>query len=198
MRNQFNAQFPNRNKASDGTIGDAAHAARESDHNPWIQDAGTGVVSALDITHDPGNGVDTHHVAEYLRQKRDPRIKYVISNRRIFNSSDWGWRTYTGPNPHISHMHASVKSEKKHYDDAAPWDLFSGQKPTLRKADKGSYVRELQTRLGIRADGAFGAQTEAAVKGFQRSCGLYPDGMVGPRIWAALDDLGDRRPSSGL
>jgi hypothetical protein len=36
--------------------------------------------------HNPGNGVETCSIAEYLRTKRDPRIKYVISNKRIFSS----------------------------------------------------------------------------------------------------------------
>jgi hypothetical protein len=32
---QFNAACPGRSKASDGSIGDAAHATRDSDHKPW-------------------------------------------------------------------------------------------------------------------------------------------------------------------
>ena len=50
LRAQINALSPNRSKASDGTIGDAAHSARTSDHNP----DGGGVVRALDLTHDVG------------------------------------------------------------------------------------------------------------------------------------------------
>src|SRR5690242_2829053 len=33
-RGQVNGFFPKRGKASDGTIGDAAHSARTSEHNP--------------------------------------------------------------------------------------------------------------------------------------------------------------------
>ena len=58
LRTQVNNAFPNRSKASDGTIGDISHQGRESDHNPWVVDAGIGVVTALDVTHDPAHGCD--------------------------------------------------------------------------------------------------------------------------------------------
>lgn len=62
----------------------------------------------------------------------------------------------------------------------------------LRRGDRGSDVSTLQTAL-IRAgyapgrvDGVFGANTEDAVRQFQRAMGLTVDGIVGPRTWAAL------------
>lgn len=63
---------------------------------------------------------------------------------------------------------------------------------TLRRGDTGSDVRTLQTAL-TRAgydpgpiNGIFGAQTEQAVKQFQRVLGLQEDGIVGPKTWAFL------------
>jgi Transglycosylase-like domain/Putative peptidoglycan binding domain len=56
----------------------------------------------------------------------------------------------------------------------------------LKRGDRGSAVRQVQTALGIAADGVFGAQTEQAVKRFQRSKGLTPDGIVGPQTRDAL------------
>ncbi|MBA2734757.1 MAG: peptidoglycan-binding protein, partial [Acidobacteria bacterium] len=35
----------------------------------------------------------------------------------------------------------------------------------------------------------FGAKTEAAVRAFQRTHRLTPDGIVGPRTWRALDSV---------
>lgn len=121
LRSQINAKYPGRSKLSDGWIGDAAHQATASDHNPNRSN----VVTALDITHDPAHGVDTWALAETLRQRRDRRIKYVISNGRIFSSvtSPWTWRPYTGANKHAHHIHVSVSGDPALYDDAAAWAL---------------------------------------------------------------------------
>ena len=57
--------------------------------------------------------------------------------------------------------------------------------PTLRKGMKGQPVRELQSLLGLKQDGDFQSGTEAAVKAFQKSHGLTPDGIAGPNFWRA-------------
>lgn len=211
MREQINQQRPNRRKHIDGTIGDAAHRARgsASDHNPNKE----GVVTALDITHDPANGVDTWAMAEQLRRARDPRAKYIISNYRIFagelGPQPWVWRAYRGANPHASHIHVSVRSTKAHYDNTAAWDLFSGvdlpastmtseqaeeldaptNRPVLRRGSRDEAVRCVQRILMISVDGIFGPTTEEAVRFFQRRVKLGADGIVGPLTWAALDSV---------
>jgi hypothetical protein len=63
---------------------------------------------------------------------------------------------------------------------------------TLRRGDIGALVKELQRKLGLDNDGYFGVRTEAAVRNFQKNdttdaAGLVPDGIVGPKTWAALD-----------
>ena len=122
LREQVDKAYPQRKKTHDGTIGDAAHASRPSDHNPNIMDDIHGVVSALDITHDPKH-CDAHALAEHLRTTKDPRIKYIISNARICSPPGFAWRKYTGSNPHKSHIHISVKGDKRHYDSMARWVL---------------------------------------------------------------------------
>lgn len=63
---------------------------------------------------------------------------------------------------------------------------------TLRFGSTGAEVARLQDALRGRgfnpgaSDGSFGRATEAAVVAFQRSEGLLPDGVVGPRTAAAL------------
>lgn len=117
LRNEINAAYPGRAKVSDGSIGDAAHSARTSDHNP---DAG-GVVRAIDVTQDdpfhtatPADDV-AEAVAEFLRAGRDHRVKYVIWRGRMFSSyatskyPAWTWRPYSGANGHFHHVHVSVQ-----------------------------------------------------------------------------------------
>lgn len=60
-------------------------------------------------------------------------------------------------------------------------------RPTLRRGHRGPAVASLQQKLGAVADGIFGAITEARVREFQRKSHLVPDGIVGPKSWAALD-----------
>lgn len=129
LRDQINAAFPNRSKLSDGTIGDAAHATTNSDHNPWVKDGDMGVVTALDITHDPDDGCDCNKIVNALVASRDKRIKYVIWNGRIISStiSPWVWRTYTGSNQHNKHFHLSVNSTKSLYDSTAAWSIAPPQ-----------------------------------------------------------------------
>jgi Putative peptidoglycan binding domain/N-acetylmuramoyl-L-alanine amidase len=61
-----------------------------------------------------------------------------------------------------------------------------GNRPTLRRGDRGELVKEIQTKVGVSASGIFDGPTEAAVRQFQRDHGLVPDGIVGPRTWATI------------
>jgi hypothetical protein len=212
LRDQVNARWPNRRKDSDGTIGNAEHASRSSDHNPWIHDNGLGIVTAMDITHDPANGCDSYALAQALLNSRDPRIKYVISNRRIASGnagpSPWVWRKYTGANPHDHHCHISVMSDESDFDSVRTWDFnfntvpqsapsssvtsYVTPPPTLSVgAPRSELVRMLQQLLvahgeKITVDGYFARETEKAVRAFQTSNGLDSDGFVGPMTWAKL------------
>ena len=60
-------------------------------------------------------------------------------------------------------------------------------RPTLRRPMKSEQVKVVQAKVGVTVDGAFGPNTEAAVRAFQRNHGLVPDGIVGPKTWAAFD-----------
>ncbi len=125
LRNQINLTAPNRSKASDGTIGDASHQTRNSDHNPWVKDGDVGVVTAIDITHDPDDGCDAEKIVNALISSRDARIKYIIWNSKITSSQvqPWVTRDYSGRNPHNRHFHLSVLPEKDRYDSTEPWSI---------------------------------------------------------------------------
>jgi hypothetical protein len=126
---QINLKAPARSKLSDGAIGDTNHQNRSSDHNPWIIDGRQGVVTARDFTHDAAHGCDCTQLAEAIRASRDPRVKYIIWNRRICTPlpkdgmPGWAWRPYTGKNGHTHHMHLSVKPLKSLYDSETPWSI---------------------------------------------------------------------------
>lgn len=201
LRDSINAAAPVRSRASDGWIGDASHASRSSDHNPWIKDGKVGVVTALDVTHDPAHGVDGNVLAQALIG--DKRVKYVIWNRRIYNPKvSKAWRAYSGKNPHNKHVHTSVQSTKAVYDNDAPWEVglpkieppptpeapsvAEAVRPTLKVGAQGGDVFELQRLLGIKVDGDFGPKTLAAVKAAQKRLALVVDGVVGPYTWDAL------------
>ena len=57
---------------------------------------------------------------------------------------------------------------------------------TLKKGSRGNDVKVLQKALHLYEDGIFGALTEEAVKQFQSTNGLKPDGVVGDKTWAVI------------
>lgn len=131
---QVNEIAPKRKKASDGWIGDSLHwpKGNKSDHNPWVKEGSMGIVTAIDITNDPGNGCNAMAIVDDLVASRDPRIKYVIHREEIWRSYDkpgvsaWKPGAYKGSNPHNKHVHISVYDKKSLYDDQSLWSL-----PTL-------------------------------------------------------------------
>ena len=202
--------WPNRSRLSDGTVGDPAHAARVSDHNPDSR----GIVHAADLTHDPAHGVDTYRLADQVRLNakagHEPRLKYVISNRRIASpTANWVWRYYDGDNPHTQHMHVSVNSGSVE-NDTTPWfvepeppPLTDQQKravlaaartlirehprPRLRYRHpnflRGNYVKEVQRALTLPVTGRYGVGTYNGVRKMQRIVGLEQTGEVNQETW---------------
>jgi hypothetical protein len=109
LRSEINAKYPKRDKRSDGWIGDTAHNARKSDHNPDKQ----GWVRAIDIDSDlvKSSSKESWLLAEQIKTialKGDKRVSYIIHQHRIASPRQkWAWRVYKGANPHISHIHIS-------------------------------------------------------------------------------------------
>lgn len=190
LREQLDAAHPQRSKASDGSIGDAAHSARVSQHNPDQN----GVVRAIDITHDPANGVDGHVLSRQL--VTDSRTYYVIFAGEIWKSRTGKWEAYRGPNGHFHHVHISVVGDAHDYDDTAPWALgdvpavqpgaVAPVRRTLKFGDEGPDVIELQAKLGIKADGKFGNHTLFALREYQAFHHLETDGIAGSKVYAVM------------
>ena len=109
LRLQVDDSFPDRDRTSDGWIGDTRHQARPSDHNP---DA-TGIVRAIDIDRDLSGKAKPDlmpDLADQIRYaaKSDKRIAYIIFNGKIASGKSlWRWVAYRGINPHVKHCHVS-------------------------------------------------------------------------------------------
>lgn len=136
LREECDDRWPSRDKRSDGTIGDAAHSSRTSDHNP----NGAGVVQAVDVDEHTDRTETDESVglwlAEALRASKDRRIKYVIYEGRMFSSypargvPPWTWRPGKG---HTQHVHVSVVDDPNLYDDTSQW--FNDEKePDMSEA----------------------------------------------------------------
>lgn len=129
MLNEATRLWPNRNKASDGILPSAAHTIQnpKSDHERGL---------AVDVTHDPANGCDVGVWADQICERRDPRVRYVIFNRRIWNPTySTQWRSYSGTNPHTSHMHISIRSDQR--DNTSSW--WIPVLPDIRPPSGGSF-----------------------------------------------------------
>ena len=118
---QATALRPKRMKASDGLLPSKAHIKQSpnSDHNSGF---------AVDLTHDPLNGINCHEVYEHL--KSDRRVKYLIFKGKSW-SSEKGDREYTGSNPHNKHIHISIKDTCG--NDTSPWFPWLGDATLVNK-----------------------------------------------------------------
>jgi hypothetical protein len=109
LREQFDDCFGDRDRTSDGWIGDSRHSTRKSDHNPDEQ----GWVRAIDVDRDLSGKPKPDimpDVADQLRilAKSDKRISYIIFDGKIASArSLWRWRKYKGINQHRTHLHCS-------------------------------------------------------------------------------------------
>ena len=115
---QATALSPKRKKLSDGLLPSVAHQKQSpnSDHNTGL---------AVDLTHDPENGIDCAVIFEKL--KEDKRVNYLIFNKKIWSKdkAKSGNRIYTGSNPHTKHLHISINPDTA--SDTSPWFWWLNQ-----------------------------------------------------------------------
>lgn len=115
---QATAIAPLRMKVSDGLLPSQAHIKQSpnSDHNTGL---------AVDLTHDPKNGIDCAEIFEKL--KEDKRVEYLIFKGQIWSKTKakLGNRRYTGSNPHNKHLHISINPAMA--TDTSPWFWWLNQ-----------------------------------------------------------------------
>jgi len=139
---QANAIAPKRKKASDGLLPSAAHLRTnpDSDHNTGL---------AVDLTHDPKNGIDCKEIFQAL--KKDKRVKYLIFNGRIW-IREFGEKAYNGSNPHRTHLHISIRNG--YGNDVSPWFAWVvkpvEEKPVKKKPVKKKPVKKKPVKKAVK------------------------------------------------
>jgi hypothetical protein len=111
LRLQVDDSYPDRDRTSDGWIGNLAHSLRPSDHNP---DA-AGIVRAIDLDRDLSGKAKpdimpdlADQIRLFAKRDKSKRISYIIFAGRIASPRmGWRWRKYSGINAHNSHLHCS-------------------------------------------------------------------------------------------
>lgn len=102
---------------------------------------------------------------------------------------------YERPSAHADAARISAANlVYERYSGSEPPPESETEFPLLKNGAKGAAVTTLQHLLrgkkqSTSVDGAFGGDTLAKVKAFQKSAGLVVDGVVGPRTWLALVPL---------
>jgi hypothetical protein len=224
LREQVDRAFPARDKTSDGTIGDTAHQAETSGHNPddtpgsrpeWDGDSdSTPEVRAWDMDSDLRRpGVTAQDVVDHLRQLPglSTVLRYMIYDRLIYEASTgWQPRPYTGASAHTEHIHFSG-ARSQAADEDTTFDYRLGElgqgddDMMIREGDTGEQVRFWQTclaDLGYQVgdvDGSYGPHLAAAIAKFRTDHGAtaqftYTTGWTG---WLLLREVAKKYAGKG-
>lgn len=142
-------------------------------------------------------------------------ISYIIWNRQIWGvyNMSAGWRAYTGPSPHIDHIHFTFTWDGG-YQQTSWWTgvaltanrylgptsnpiqivptktLTTSGYPVLSRGSTGSDVQIAQRLVGADPDGEFGPMTESAVRDWQGRYGVPASGVMDEATWAKAVQLG--------
>ena len=127
LRKEIKGRWPTRQRSLDGSIGDAAHRARVSEHNP----DSNGIVRAIDIDV-RSNGKYSKEIANAILDAviKDPRIHYVVHNRKIY-SRTYGWvKRNFGGIAHENWIHVSLRNNSS--NSATPSELAQSANDTSK------------------------------------------------------------------
>ncbi len=191
LRNEFNRLAPGRDKASDGSIGDSAHAGSSSDHNPDetgatpYEDADSrNEVHAIDVDADlRRSGWSMQKAVEVIvtrhRTGRDDRLQNVIYNRRIWSRTyDWANRPYNGSNPHDKHAHFSARYTTAAESDTSPWGLL--EEDDMLTADDKPIIEAALKSVLLDDDSAVAGKLKA--RPWQYAGGGTPGDITGANL----------------
>jgi hypothetical protein len=194
LRSEINERYPNRDKSSDGWIGDASHSARPSSHNPDY--AHGGAVRAIDIDVDDNDPTRDLRMQVVNAAIRDPRVWYVISNGIIWSRTyDWKARKYLGSNPHTKHVHISAVEDQRQWTNTSRW--LDPEQPKWRwNEDVVSDLAPIQEQFQIAAGTRQGQRRRFhGVARLQWALGVPIDGYVGPKTLASWKRFEESLPA---
>jgi hypothetical protein len=204
LRSEFNAIAPDRSKASDGSVGDPAHAASSSDHNPDetgnvpIHDADkVNEVHAIDVDADlRTDNLTMEKVVQFLlgrlRSGAEKRLRYIIYNRRIWSAtSSWVQKPYTGANPHDKHAHFSASYSTSREADTSSWHLEELVAALTKEELRAELRAELKAFFasGQQPNGG-GITSQVGRDALNQGVPNGVRGGVKTPAWVALEDLG--------
>jgi hypothetical protein len=183
-------------------------------HNYHVRQGETGAFNCRKITGGTGFSLHAYGIAVDVNSGSNPYRKdklvtdmekamiadvYAIRTKQGLQVWRWGGDWDGNPaTPHSNYdaMHFEVVASPDELSAGIDWNTVAKLTPdtskpitwpVLHPGDRGPSVRELQTRLGLQgADGIYGPNTLLAVKQYQFSRGLDPDGIVGLATWTAL------------
>lgn len=148
LRDEINERWPNRDRRSDGSIGDASHQAGTSDHNPDANES----VNAIDVDEDihhigaSGKSEEIYKIIEAF--EKHPAAHYWIYEGQIADKDDgWTRRSYSGSNRHTEHAHFSIRHGNEYENDTRPWGLLEGN---VSKEDVKAGIYEFLTEAAAR------------------------------------------------
>lgn len=168
----WGAPGANKNGVHIELMGKASHTRERwiEHHGPMFQRAGW-LVSSLAKKY--GIPIRVLTVAEFKAGK-----KGIVTHATVSAADGPGGSTHTDPGRGFP-MDTLITWANRYSNPVAV-------RPVLHRGSRGWWVKRLQKKIGVAADGIFGPVTEAAVKKYQRKHDLKADGIVGPKTWKAL------------
>jgi hypothetical protein len=142
------------------------------------------------VNHKP-NPVGYTIVRELRPHASHMGIQVIIFNKTIWSAKSSGFdgRPYPGSNPHLDHVHVELTRLGGAQLNLATIMRWARPHPILQSGDHGASVRTVQRLLGggLTVDGVFGVRTQTAVNLLKAHHKWPTDGVIGPRVWEALE-----------